>query len=125
VAPEFSGAITKRRRPRVHRFLLEMTADVFRKPAQLTDVVYTPERATALQNPPWSKDVITHTTVFDPATSMQTVTVRSTHPMSEGNKESLHLKVTLTRDQNHQTASWPNLDLQKNARAEIFHDLFR
>ena len=64
-------------------------------PAALTDVTYIPERAAALLNPIWSGEIVQDNTVFDPATSLETVTVRSLHPISESPKEFMHLKVTI------------------------------
>jgi hypothetical protein len=63
-----------------------------------SDVTYTAERATALAPAAWSSssvDVIVHGTTSGPG-SLETVTVRSTHPLGETPKEFLHLKVTLT-----------------------------
>ena len=63
-----------------------------------SDVTYTPERATTLAPPDWSSssvDLVTHSVVPGPG-SLETVTVRSTHPMSATSREFLHLKVTST-----------------------------
>lgn len=56
-----------------------------------------PERATALAPADWSSssvDLITHSVTPGPG-SLETVTVRSTHPMRDTNREFLHVKVTL------------------------------
>lgn len=63
-----------------------------------SDITYTPERATALEPADWSSssvDLVTHSITAGPG-SLETVTVRSTHPMSETTREFLHLNVTLT-----------------------------
>lgn len=64
--------------------------------AALSDVTYVPQRAAILPNPTWSTEMVEHSALFDPQTSLETVTVRSTHPMSESNREFLRLKVTIT-----------------------------
>ncbi len=64
-----------------------------------TDITYVPELATALSPPNWSSsavDIATYSIVPGPGT-LETVTVRSTHPISGGAKEFLHLKVTLSQ----------------------------
>jgi hypothetical protein len=63
-----------------------------------TDITYTPELATTLSTPSWSSssvDIVTHSVTPGPGV-LETVTVRSTHPMTGGSKEFLHLKVTAT-----------------------------
>jgi hypothetical protein len=63
------------------------------------DITYTPERATSLVLANWSSsvvDIIPHGVTPGPG-SLETVTVRSTHPMSSTNREFLRLKVTLNQ----------------------------
>ncbi len=61
------------------------------------DIVYTPERATAVLPNAWSSaDIVPVGTAPGPG-SLETVTVRSTHPLASGNsREFLRLSVTLT-----------------------------
>jgi hypothetical protein len=65
--------------------------------ATRTDITYTPERATSLVLANWSSsaaDVVTYGVTPGPG-SLETVTVRSTHPISSTNREFLRLSVTL------------------------------
>ena len=63
---------------------------------RLTDVTYAGERALSLVSPGWSAgDTVEHSAVLNPTTSLETVAVRSTHPMSETNREFLRLSVTI------------------------------
>jgi hypothetical protein len=63
-----------------------------------TDIIYTPQRASSLALPVWSSslaDIIPLGSVPGPG-NLETVTVRSTHPISTISKEFLRLQVTLT-----------------------------
>ena len=63
-----------------------------------TDIIYTPELSTALNPATWSSsanDLLTHSIAPGPG-NLETVTVRSTYPLSQTAREFLHLKVTLT-----------------------------
>jgi hypothetical protein len=60
------------------------------------DVVYTPQRATSLRLNNWSSSDIVFHSVMPVAGSRETVTVRSTHPISGTNREFLRLHVSLT-----------------------------
>ncbi len=62
------------------------------------DVNYSPERASSLARPDWSSaatEIIPFGVVPGPG-NLETVTVRSTHPISATNREFLRLRVTLT-----------------------------
>lgn len=62
-----------------------------------TDITYTPQRASSLTLRNWSSaaaDVVPHAITSGPG-SLETVTVRSTHPLSITNREFLRLNVTL------------------------------
>ncbi len=71
----------------------------YRRPAgdfALSDIHYLPQRSTTFAGGSWSVEgVVEHSVVFDPETSTETVTVRSTHPRGSG-PEFLCLAVTLT-----------------------------
>jgi hypothetical protein len=61
-----------------------------------TDIAYVPELATSLTAPNWSSssvDIVTHSITPGPG-NLETVTIRSAHPISAGGKQFLHLKVT-------------------------------
>jgi hypothetical protein len=61
------------------------------------DITYTPERASSLALRNWSSsaaDVVPYAITPGPG-SLETVTVRSTHPLSTTNREFLRLNVTL------------------------------
>jgi hypothetical protein len=63
-----------------------------------SDLTYSVERATALAPANWSSssvDLVTHAITTGPGT-LETITVRSTHPIGEGPREFLHLRVTST-----------------------------
>jgi hypothetical protein len=59
-----------------------------------TDVDYVPQRSSTLIETEWLEDLVIQSVVFDPATSMETVTVRSPVPYSPGSKEFLRLKIS-------------------------------
>jgi hypothetical protein len=62
-----------------------------------TDITYTPELATSVTTPNWSSssvDIVPFSTTPGPG-SLETVTVRSTHPIGTNGKEFLRLKVDL------------------------------
>ncbi len=62
-----------------------------------SDIIYAPERASSLASPNWSSsvvDIVPHSVVPGPG-SLETVTVRSTHPISGTAREFLRLRVTL------------------------------
>jgi hypothetical protein len=66
-------------------------------PETRTDITYTPQRASSLTLQDWSSaaaDVVPYGIVPGPG-SLETVTVRSTHPLSTTNREFLRLNVTL------------------------------
>lgn len=64
--------------------------------AALTDVTYGAERATSLSSPDWSAaDTMISNITPGPGVERETVTMRSTHPMSEAKREYLRLKVSL------------------------------
>jgi hypothetical protein len=63
-----------------------------------SDITYTPQRGTNLAAADWSSsavDLVTHSIAPGPG-NLETVTVRSTHPMAETPREFLRLSVTLT-----------------------------
>ena len=63
-----------------------------------TDIIHTPQRANSLAIPVWSSslaDIVPLGSVPGPG-GHETVTVRSTHPISTTAKDYLRLQVTLT-----------------------------
>ena len=62
-----------------------------------TDILYAAERATSLRSKDWSPaGVVVHSVTPGPGVDRETVTIRSTYPMTEAGKEFLRLSVTLT-----------------------------
>ena len=57
--------------------------------------LYLPQCSTTLAELDWCHDTVEHRIILDPETSTETVTVRSSHPMVEGDDEFIRLKVSL------------------------------
>ena len=63
--------------------------------AARTDIIYLHQCSTTLAELDWCLDTVEHRKILDPETSTETVTVRSSHPMVEGDEEFIRLKVSL------------------------------